>query len=104
MIFMSSLINNGGILKRPGAMDYDQDMPGYIDDIAKWLNEGIKHPCRFSNAYTNFEIWQAMYRSYFEGGQISLPLKNTMDEIEELKKRMPDKKIMVTFDESRNEY
>lgn len=97
-------VTREGIFEGPGAMDYDQDMPGYIDDIAKWLNEGIKHPCRFSNAYTNFEIWQAMYRSYFEGGQISLPLKNTMDEIEELKKRMPDKKIMVTFDESRNEY
>lgn len=85
-------------------MDYNQNMPGYIDDIAKWLNDGIEHPCSFSNAYTNFEIWQAMYHSYLEGGQVTLPLRKTIDEIKELKKKMPDKKLIVAFDESNNEY
>lgn len=97
-------VTTGGIIEGPGAMEYDQDMPGYIDDIAKWLNDGIEHPCNFSNAYTNFQMWQAMYHSYFNGGQIKLPLENTMDEIKELKERMPDKKLIVAFDESNNEY
>ncbi|MCJ7473002.1 MAG: hypothetical protein MUP02_09385 [Actinobacteria bacterium] len=92
------------MLEGPGAMDYHQDMPEYIDDIAKWLNDGIEHPCSFSNAYTNFQMWQAMYYSYFEGGQITLPLQKIMNEIDELKKKMPEKKLIVTFDESKNEY
>ena len=85
-------------------MDYDQDMPGYIDDIAKWLNNDIEHPCNFSNAYTNFQMWQAMYRSYFDGGQVGLPLTDTMDEVAELRKKMAGSRVVVTFDESRNEY
>jgi len=97
-------VTKDGILEGPGAMDYDQDMPGYIDDIAKWLNDGIEHPCNFSNAYTNFETWQAMYRSYFNGGQIRLPLEDTMDEIAELRERMPDRELITTFDESNGEY
>ncbi len=97
-------VTKDGIVEGSGAMDYDQDMPGYIDDIAKWLNDGIEHPCSFSNAYTNFETWQAMYHSYFYGGQVSLPLEDTMDEIAELRERMPDKKLITTFDESNSEY
>ena len=97
-------VTRSGILEGTGAMDYDQDMPGYIDDIAKWLNDGIEHPCNFLNAYTNFETWQAMYCSYLEGGQVSLPLKYTIDEIKELKEKMSGKKLISTFDESNNEY
>jgi len=97
-------VTKDGILEGPGVMDYSQDMPKYIEDIAKWLNDGIEHPCSFKNAYTNFETWQAMYHSYFEGGQIELPLKYTMDEITELRKRIPNKKLIVTFVESKNEY
>ncbi len=97
-------VTSDGILEGPGAMEYHQDMPGYISDIAKWLNEGIEHPCSFSNAYLNFETWQAMYHSYLEGGQVTLPLKETMDEVRELKNRMPDKKLIVAFDESSNIY
>ena len=93
-----------GLIEGPGAMEYDQDMPGYIDDIAKWLNDSVEHPCSFSNAYTNFETWQAMYRSYFNGGQIELPLKDSMDEIAELRERMSEKKLITTFGESNNEY
>ncbi len=97
-------VTSGGVFKGPGAMDYDQDMPGYIDDIAKWLNDDTEHPCSFSNAYTNFEVWQGMYRSYFNGGQVSLPLEDTMDEVTELRKKMAGNEVLVTFDESRTEY
>jgi len=71
-----------------------------LEGIAKWLNDGVEHPCSFSNAYTNFETWQAMYHSYLEGGQITLPLEKPMDEIAELRNRIPDKKLIVAFDES----
>jgi len=97
-------VTKDGIFEGPGTMDYEQDMPGYIDDIAKWLKHDIEHPCSFSNAYTNFEIWQAMYRSYIEGGQVTLPLKKKMNEVKELKNMMPDKKLIVAFDESKAEY
>lgn len=97
-------VTTGGVLEGPGAMDYDQDMPGYIADIAKWLNEGIEHPCSFSNAYTNFSIWQGMYRSYFDGGQVRLPLEEVMDELAELRKKMAGSRVIVTFDESLDEY
>ena len=68
-------VTKDGILEGPGAMEYDQDMPGYIEDIASWLNGGNEHPCSFSNAYTNFETWQGMYHSYRYGGQIKLPIE-----------------------------
>lgn len=97
-------ITKNGIITGEGIMDYDQDMPGYIDDIAKWMNKGIEHPCSFSNAYINFEILQAMYHSYLEGGQIALPLQKNYDEIKELKKKIPQKKLFVTLDESTGEY
>ncbi len=85
-------------------MDYHQDMPGYISNIAKWLNEGIEHPCSFSDAYINFETWQAMYHSYLEGGQVALPLQRTMDEVRELKNWMPEKKLIIAFDKSNSVY
>jgi len=98
------VVTKDGIVEGLGFMDYDQDMPGYIADIAKWLNDGIEHPCSFSNAYTNFETWQAMYHSYLNGGQIPLPLKDAVDEIAELQKKMPNKKLIAAFDESNKEY
>jgi len=49
-------------------------------------------------------LWQAMSHNYFKGGQISLPLEKIMDEINELKNKMPEKKLFVTFNESKFEY
>ena len=52
-----------GILAGDGAMNYDQDMPGYIQDMADWLDHGRVHPCSFDNAYAGFEVMMAMFRS-----------------------------------------
>ena len=45
-----------------------------------------------------------MYHSYLEGGQETLPLQRTMDEVRELRNRMPDKKLIIAFDESSSFY
>ncbi len=97
-------VTKDGILTGDGCMDYEKDMPGYIQDIADDLN-GIKpHPCNVENAFQNFSIWQAMNRSIIERGQSSLPLLNGIDEITELKKVIPNKKLCVTIDASKKEY
>lgn len=97
-------VTKNGILKGEGVMNYDLDMPGYIQDIADWLNKGKVHPCCFANAYTGFEIMMAMYRSAAKGGQITLPLTSPENELEELKKAIPDTKLQVTLEESKKEY
>ena len=67
-------------------MAYDQDMPGYIQDMADWLDGGAIHPCCFEKAYTGFEVVMAMLRSSARGGQIALPLRDGADELEELRR------------------
>jgi hypothetical protein len=85
-------------------MNYDLDMPGYIQDFADDLNGVKPHPCGFDNAFHNFSIWQAMNRSTLEGGQVALPLTSGMDEVAELKAKLTDKKLLVTLEESKKEY
>ena len=97
-------VTKNGIFSGEGVMNYDMDMPGYIKDIADWLNKGKIHPCCFENAYTGFEVIMAMYRSVVKGGQISLPLTTSANELEELKKVIPNTKLLVTLEESRKEY
>ena len=94
-----------GILSGDGVMDYYLDMPGYIKDMADWLNDDNKvHPCCFEHAYAGFEVMVALLRSAAQGGQVPLPLTEGLDEMELLKKSMPDKKLLVTLEESKKEY
>ena len=93
-----------GILTGDGAMAYDQDMPGYIQDIADWLDRGKVHPCSFDNAYAGFEVMMGMLRSAARGGQVALPLTDGADELEELKKAVSSAPLQVTLEESRKEY
>jgi predicted dehydrogenase len=97
-------VTPNGIITGEGVMNYDLDMPGYIQDMADWLNKGIVHPCCFENAYAGFEIMMAMFRGATIGGQITLPLQNSVNELEELKKAMPDSPLKVTLEESKKEY
>jgi len=97
-------VTKDGILTGEGVMNYDLDMPGYIQDMADWLNKGIVHPCCFENAYAGFEIMMAMFRGATYGGQITLPLQNPINELEELKKAMSDVPLNVTLEESKKEY
>jgi hypothetical protein len=46
-----------GYLGGPGKMDYVQDMPPYIQEMADWLDDDKRiHECAFANAYKGFEI------------------------------------------------
>ena len=93
-----------GVLQGGGVMAYDQDMPGYIQDMAAWLDDGIVHPCCFDHAYSGFEVMMAMYRSAARGGQVVLPLEDRADELTELRDAMPDVPLRVTLEESRREF
>jgi len=88
-----------------GGMNYDYDMPPYVEQMADWLDNDQKvHPCCFANAYQGFEIMSAMYRSAAEGGQIALPLTSGADEIALLKAKLPATKPILTLAESAKEY
>ena len=86
-------------------MNYDFDMPPYVQQMADWLDDDKNvHPCCFANAYKGFEIMSGMYRSAAEGGQVLLPLTSGMDEIALLKEKMPAKQLILTLAESAKEY
>ena len=109
----AEVITNGGwraVTRRagyqsgPGSMDYVEDMPPYVQQMAEWLDDDNKiHPCAFANAYKGFEIMAALYRSAAEGGQVALPLTGA-DEIALLKAKVPDRKVLMTIPESAKEY
>lgn len=95
----------GGYQSGPGSMDYVEDMPPYVQQMADWLDDSKKvHPCAFANAYKGFEIMSALYRSVAEGGQVALPLTSGADEIALLKEKVPAKKVILTLSESAKEY
>jgi predicted dehydrogenase len=80
-----------------GAMNYDLDMPPYIQEMADWLDDPKKvHSCNFDSAYKGMEIMMALCRSAAEGGQVALPLTAPADELELLKKAVADRKVLVS--------
>ena len=98
-------VTREGVQSGPGGMDYDHDMPPYVDQIADWLDDDRKpHPARFERAYQGLEIVSAMYRSASEGGQVALPLSAAGNEIEALRRKVPDRRVLVTLPESAKEY
>ncbi|MHA1291442.1 MAG: Gfo/Idh/MocA family protein [Promethearchaeota archaeon] len=98
-------VNKEGYASGEGNMNYDLDMPPYIQEIADWLDNDNKiHQCNFESAYEGFEIIAGLMRSVIEGGQIELPLKNGIDELKLLQEKMPDKKVLFSFPEMEKEY
>jgi len=98
-------VTKNGASSGPGGMDYNYDMPPYIQQMVHWLDDDAKvHPCCFANAYKGFEIMSALYRSVAEGGQVALPLTEGRDEIAALKEKLPAKKVILTLAESAKEY
>jgi predicted dehydrogenase len=98
-------VNRDGVWSGPGGMDYDHDMPPYVDQMADWLDdESRPHPARFERAYQGLEIVSAMYRSVSQGGQVALPLSAAGDEIEALREKMSDRRVLMTLPESAKEY
>lgn len=98
-------VTQAGACSGPGCMNYDLDMPPYIQDIADWLDDDRKiHPCNFESAYQGFEIMMALCRSVWESGQVSLPLAGTMDEIQTLSTHLAGKRVLVSSAANAKEY
>ncbi len=100
-----AVTRSGGCQSGPGAMNYDLDMPPYIQDMADWLDDPAKvHPCNFDRACLGAEIMLAMQRSAAQGGQVALPLTQGADEQALLKASLPDRPVLVSCDQNRKEF
>jgi predicted dehydrogenase len=100
-----AVTKRGGYQSGAGNMDYVEDMPPYVQEMADWLDDDKKvHPCAFANAYKGFEIMAALYRSAAQGGQIALPLTSGEDEIALLKAKVPERKVLMPVAGSAKEY
>jgi predicted dehydrogenase len=100
-----AVTKSGGYLVGEGAMNYDLDMPPYIQDMADWLDDDSKlHPCRFESAYKGAEIMLAMQQSAASGGQIALPLTMGKDELAGLRQVVADRKVLVSSEVNAKEY
>jgi len=98
-------VTKDGACSGAGSMNYDLDMPPYIQQMADWLDDDSKlHACNFASAYKGFEIMMAFCRSAAQGGQVALPLTGAADEIELLRRAVPDRKVLLAIPASAKEY
>ena len=96
---------SGGYQSGEGAMNYDLDMPPYIQETADWLDDDKKvHPCNFEHAYQGAEIMLALQRSAAERGQVALPLADGADEQAMLKAKVPKRPVLVSCEQNRKEF
>jgi len=98
-------VTKTGASSGPGCMNYDLDMPPYVQDMANWLDDERKvHPCNFESAYAGFEIMMALCRSAVDGGQVALPLTEPADEIEMLRAYLAGRKVIPSTAANAKEY
>jgi predicted dehydrogenase len=94
-----------GELAGPGCMNYDLEMPPYVEDMARWLDDDrCVHPCNGESAYAGFEISMAMLRSVVQRGQVKLSLAPGEPEIEALRKVLPEAAVLLSSEVHRKEY
>ncbi|MGD0019790.1 MAG: Gfo/Idh/MocA family oxidoreductase [Candidatus Limnocylindrales bacterium] len=81
-------VTRDGVSGGPGAMDYDHDMPPYVQEIADWLDDDTRvHPCDGERALRGFSVMMAALRSATTGGRVNLPLGPSAEpELDALKK------------------
>jgi predicted dehydrogenase len=100
-----AVTKSGGYQSGEGAMNYDLDMPPYIQEMADWLDDDNKvHQCNFEHACLGAEIMLAMQRSAAEGGQVALPLTSGADEQALLRSNIADRPVLVSCDQNRKEF
>ena len=100
-----AVTRSGGAQSGDGAMNYDLDMPPYIQEMADWLDDPQKvHPCNFDHAALGAEIMFALQRSAAEGGQVALPLTAGADEQALLKARLADRPVLVSCELNKKEF
>ena len=98
-------VTKQGASSGPGSMDYDHDMPPYIQQIADWLDDEKQvHPCNFGSAYKGFEITMGLCRSAAGDGQVALPLVAGANELEMLRASLPDRKVLLSMPANAKEY
>jgi len=84
-------VTKDGAMSGPGFMDYQHDMPPYIQDIVNWLEDPKRvHPCNGETAFKGFQVMMAAMRSVVKRGQVILPLGPGEPELEALKRVLPD--------------
>ena len=98
-------VTKQGVSGGEGCMNYDLDMPPYVQQMADWLDDDSKvHPCNFASAYKGFEITMGLCRSVAEGGQIALPLAGPADETVLLSESVPNRKVLLSMAANAKEY
>jgi predicted dehydrogenase len=98
-------VTKQGACSGEGCMNYDLDMPPYIQQMAEWLDDDTKvHECNFDSAYKGFETMMAFCRSVAAGGQVALPLTEPANEMELLKASVADRKVMLSMPANAKEY
>ena len=100
-----AVTRKGGFVSGGGSMNYDLDMPPYIQEMADWLDDDRKvHSTNGESAYAGFEITMALVRAVVAGGQVKLPLGPGEPEIEALKRVLPDRPVLLSGEFNRKEY
>jgi predicted dehydrogenase len=100
-----AVTKSGGYQTGEGAMNYDLDMPPYIQEMADWLdNDKTPHQCNFEHACLGAEIMLALQRSAAEGGQVALPLASGMDEQALLMAKVAQHPVIVSCEQNRKEF
>ena len=88
-----------------GSMNYDLDMPPYVQEMAAWLDDPkAVHACNFESAYKGFEIMMGCCRAAACGGQVALPLESGADEIGMLRAKLPETKVILSMAANAKEY
>lgn len=97
--------DSNGAICGPGCMNYDKDMPPYIADMAKWLDDDTQeHPNNGESAFKGFEIMMALVKSVIEGGQVALPLGPDSPTLADLERAMADRPVLLSTPDNRKEY
>ena len=98
-------VTKQGAWSGEGCMNYELDMPPYIQQMADWLDDEKQvHRCHFESAYKGFEITMALCRSAAGGGQVALPLTSAANELEMLRASLPDRKVLFSMPANAKEY
>lgn len=98
-------VTKDGVLSGEGCMNYDLDMPPYIADMAKWLDDDAAvHPCNGEEAFKGFQIMMGFCRSAAQGGQVALPLEDGAPEIDALEAAMSDAPPLLSMEANRDEF
>lgn len=100
-----AVTRSGGWQAGEGAMNYDLDMPPYIQEMADWLDDDRRpHQNNFDNAYAGAEIMFALQQSAMLGGQIALPLASGTDEQQLLREKLAARPVLASCPANAKEF